>query len=322
MGDLYTPAIRESLPIERPRRIRIVHRGPLRGEIAVEYPVGSGPAGRAGACHVSLQLDASSRALRVIVRGDNRSVDHRLRLRVATALADSSTVADAAFRPVTRAPLVLNAADSAMEHVVPTAPLHRWVARFGGGAGAALVSDGLAEYESAADGSILVTLVRSVGELSRPDLPERPGHAGWPAAVPGAQCIGPYEARFALQLFGDDSPDVRDDIERLAEDTLLPITGETLRSNLADPRHSRGLELIGAGLAFSAAAPARRDGWVVLRCVNLRDTAVEGSWRVGRGIGEAVRARLDETPLGALDVARNVVRFHAAAREIVTILVR
>ena len=319
VGDLYTPAVRERLPIGPPRRIHVVHRGPLRGEIAVEYPMGSG---RAGDCRVSLRLDAGSRALHVIVRGDNRSLDQRLRLRVATGLTDGSTVADAAFLPVIRTPLVVDPAASAMEHVVPTAPLHRWVARFAGGAGATLVSDGLAEYESAADGSILVTLVRSVGELSRADLPERPGHAGWPAAVPGAQCIGPYEAHFALQLFGDDAPDVRDEIEHFAEDVLLPITGETLRSNLADARRSRGLELIGEGLAFSTAMPARRDGWIVVRCVNLRDTAVEGTWRVGRGIGEAVRARLDETPLGALDVVRNVVQFHAAAREIVTILVR
>ena len=319
VGDLYTPAVRERLPIGPPRRIRVVHRGPLRGEIGVEYPVSSG---RAGDCRVSLQLDAGSRALRVIVRGDNRSLDQRLRLRVATGLTDSSTVADAAFLPVVRTPLIVDPAASAMEHVVPTAPLHRWVARFAGGVGAALVSDGLAEYESTADGSILVTLVRSVGELSRADLPERPGHAGWPATVPGAQCIGPYEAHFAIQLFGDDAPDVRDEIEHFAEDVLLPITGETLRSNLADARRSRGLELIGDGLSFSAAMPARRDGWIVVRCVNLRDAAVEGSWRVGRGIGEAVRARLDETPVGALDVVRNVVRFHAAPREIVTILVR
>ncbi|HEY5440038.1 MAG TPA: hypothetical protein VIJ90_02025, partial [Gemmatimonadaceae bacterium] len=85
---------------------------------------------------------------------------------------------------------------------------------------------------------------------------------------------------------------------------------------------SGGLELSGAGLAFSAAAPARREGWIVLRCVNHRATSVDGAWRVGRGIAEAVRARLDEIPLDALTVTENVVRFTAASLEIVTILVR
>jgi mannosylglycerate hydrolase len=321
-GDLYTPALREGIPIERPRRIRVVRRGPLRGEIAIEYPVGPRMDGRGGVCRLSVQLDADSRAMRLLVLGDNRSLDHRVRLRVATGLGGSSTIADAAFLPVARAALSVTQSDEAMEHVVPSAPLHRWVARFSDNAGAALVSDGLAEYESTADGSIFVTLVRAVGELSRADLPERPGHAGWPASTPGAQCIGPYEARFALQLFGADSPDVREEIEHFAEDILLPITGETLRSNLLEPVRSGGLELHGAGLAFSAAAPARGEGWIVLRCVNQRTSSVEGSWRVGRGIAEAVRARLDETPLETLSVAENVVRFTAASLEIVTILVR
>jgi alpha-mannosidase len=322
VGDLYTPALRESIAIGKPRRIRVMHRGPLRGEIAIEYHLGPRKSDRDGVCRVSVQLDADSRAMRLLVRGDNRSRNHRLRLCIATGLPDSSTIADAAFLPVTRFPLSVTPNDEAMEHVVHTAPLHRWVARFGADAGAALVSDGLAEYESTSDGSIFVTLLRAVGELSRADLPERPGHAGWPTSTPGAQCIGPYEAHFALRLFGADSPGVRDEIEQFAEDILLPITGETLRSNLLDPVRSGGLELHGAGLAFSAATPARREGWIVLRCVNQRASSVEGSWRVSRGIAEAVRARLDETPLDALTVMENVIRFTAAGREIVTILVR
>jgi hypothetical protein len=322
VGDLYTPALRESIPVEKPRRIRLVHRGPLRGEIAIDYAIGARTSNPAGFCRLSIQLDADSRALRVLVRGDNRSRDHRLRLRVATALTDSTTIADAAFLPVARRPLTKGSRDEAMEHVVPTAPLHRWVARFAGGAGVALVSDGLAEYETTSDGDIFVTLIRAVGELSRVDLPERPGHAGWPASTPAAQSIGPYEARFAVQLVGADSPAVRDEIEHVVEEILLPIQGETLRSNLLEPRCAGGLTLSGAGLVFSAAMPARRDGWIVLRCVNQRETSVDGSWRVGRDISEAVRARLDETALEAFDVVDNVVRFSAAPREIVTILVR
>ena len=323
VGDSYTPAARARLPIAPPRRIRLVHRGPLRGEIVLDYQVSAPGKGRPGFCRVSIQLHADSRALCVAVRGDNRTHDHRLRLRFATGLADSTTIADAAFLPVARVALTPSARAEANEHVVATAPLHRWVARFGAHAGAALVSDGLAEYESAPDGAILVTLVRAVGELSRADLPERPGHAGWPASIPGAQSIGPYSALFALRLFGPDSPGVRDEIEQFAEDTLVPIVGETLRSNVRDPVRSEGLELHGEGLVFSAAMPARRaQGWITLRCVNPRASSVEGSWRLGRGVAEAVRARLDETPGETLGVVGNVVHFCAAPREIVTILVR
>ncbi|MEO8621134.1 MAG: glycoside hydrolase family 38 C-terminal domain-containing protein [bacterium] len=321
-GDLYTPAIREAIPIGPARRIRVVHRGPIRGEIVIEYAVRAEKALPAGFCRLHIQLDADSRALRVEVRGDNRSHDHRLRLRIATGLTNATTIADAAFLPVARVARSVAPAIDSMEHVVPTAPLHRWVARFTNDAGFALVSDGLAEYESTNDGEIFVTLLRAVGELSRTDLPERPGHAGWPASTPGAQSIGHYEARFALQLVGADSPDVRDKIEQFADDVLLPISGETLRSNLLPLTRAAGLALSGAGLMFSAAMPARRDGWIVLRCVNHRATSVHGAWHVGREITEAVRARLDETPLEALTVAANVVRFTAEPFAIFTILVR
>ena len=320
-GDLYTPAIREMLAPPRVRRVRVVHGGPLRGEIAIDFTVGA-RSGSSGHCRIAIQLDAASRAMRVIVRGENRERDHRLRLRVATGLAGSTTVADAAFFPVVRTALRVTASEAAMEHVVSTAPMHRWVARFTPVHGAVLVSDGLAEYESTDNGMLLVTLVRAVGELSRVDLPERPGHAGWPAPTPGAQCIGPYDARFALRLVAGDSPEVMEEIERLAEDELLPIVGETLRSNLLAPQRGGGLELFGNGLAFSAAAPAQREGWVVLRCVNRRDAGASGEWRIVRDVAEAHRARLDESLLGPLEVQKNAVRFTAAPREIVTIVVR
>jgi hypothetical protein len=102
----------------------------------------------------------------------------------------------------------------------------------------------------------------------------------------------------------------------------LPIAGETLRSNLLDARRSGGLELHGAGLTFSSAAPAQREGWSVLRCVNQRETSVEGEWHLARGISEAQRARLDETPIESLPVDNGVVKFTAAPKEIVTVLVR
>jgi len=256
------------------------------------------------------------------VEGENRATDHRLRIRFATNLAGAATIADAAFHPVSRARLALSDEEQRMEHVIATAPMHRWVARFTPDAGATLISDGLAEYESGDDGIIAVTLVRAVGALSRHDLPERPGNAGWPGDTPGAQSLGNFDASFAIGLHGGDSPAVRDMIEQLADDVLLPIVGETLRSNLREPRAAGGLELTGDGLVFSAAKPAQRAGWIALRCVNRRDVAVQGAWRFRSAIAEAVRARLDETPEAPLRAEGSTVRFEAAPREIVTVLVR
>jgi mannosylglycerate hydrolase len=323
VGDLYTPAIRERRHVPPPRRMRVVHRGPLRGELALEWrlppPSGRGPS---SACRVSLVLDAASPFVRIRIEGFNASPDHRLRVRLHTGLGDAITLADAAFHLVERRPLSIAAEDAAMEHVVPTAPLHRYVSRYAAAAGATVFSDGLAEYESLADGTVAVTLVRAVGALSRHDLPERPGHAGWPADTPLAQSHGAYRAGLALALHGPDSPEQRHDVERMADDVLLPLVGETLRSNLREPAAYGALELVGAGLTFGAVMPAREPGWVILRCVNRRDAEVHGRWRTTRRIAEAALARLDETRMAPIASDDAGVAFVAAPHAIVTLLVR
>jgi alpha-mannosidase len=323
VGDLYTPAIRASHRVPDPRRVRVIHRGPLRGELALEWRLTDrarrSPPSR---CVVALVLDAGAPFVRIRVEGFNAASDHRLRLRVATGLGEASTIADAAFHLVERRPLQLPGEESAMEQVVPTAPLHRYVSRYAPDAGATIFSDGLAEYEALADGSVAVTLLRAVGTLSRHDLPERPGHAGWPAETPLAQSIGPYRAELALAPHGPDTQTQRDDVERMADDVLLPLTGRTLRSNLGEPMLVGGLSLEGEGLAFSAAMPAREPGWIVLRCVNRTDIAVRGRWRTQRPIAEAKLARLDEMPLETIEVNGREVAFAAAPHAIVTLLVR
>ena len=321
VGDLYTPALRGTLAPPKVRGVRLVHGGPIRGELSLSYVGGSGPNAFVD-CHVSLVLDAGAPFLRVHVDGHNTAMDHRLRLRFATGLSGATTIADAAFRPIEREPISISDEDARMEHAVPTAPLHRYVSRYSPEGGATLFSDGLAEYESLEDGAVAVTLVRSVGALSRHDLPERPGHAGWPADTPLAQCRGPYSARFALAFHGPDSDTQRDAVEQLADDVLLPLVGQSLRSCLDAPHRAGGLELLGDGLAFSAAMPARAPSWIVLRCVNRRAATVQGAWRLGGGVSEARLARLDETPLEPLETSAGTIRFTAAPHAIVTILAR
>ena len=103
---------------------------------------------------------------------------------------------------------------------------------------------------------------------------------------------------------------------------LLPIRGATLRSALAIPDPTRGVELDGEGLAFSCCKPAERDDWRVLRCVNLLDELVTGRWRLGWAFREVVRSRLDETPAEPLEHVGDSIAFSAGPREVVTILVR
>lgn len=349
-GDLYTHSpVGQPLTMVRCVGVRTVDRGPLRATLEARYGLRvpeslaadpddalSRPSRRAGravdlSITVRLSLDAAAPFVRVRVTGNNRARDHRLRVVFRTGLADARVVADAAFGPLERRAIVVSPAEAAVERPPATAPLHRYVSLSAAPHGVTIFSDGLAEYEATERGDVAVTLVRAVGELSRPDLPERPGHAGWPAATPEAQCLGPFAAHFAVALHAPNDDATRAAVEHLADDVLLPLAGETLRPALHALVGGGSLELAGDGLTFAAAKPAEcGGGWVALRAVNVTARPQLGAWRIvapnGGLVGDAVRARLDETLADALPVERDrdaaVVRFAAGPRETVTILVR
>jgi mannosylglycerate hydrolase len=325
VGDLYTPAPRPPAADVRFEGFSVTHRGPLRGEFETRWALRrrDGDLEDVADLTVRLALDAASPFLRLIVEGVSLAFDHRLRLVVRTGLVEAAVYADATFGPARRVPLRVPPEDARTEIPPATAPLHRYVSLFSDAGGATVVSDGLGEYEVTPAGDVAVTLVRGVGVLSRIDLPERPGHAGWPEETPWAQSPGPFEAALAYMPHdGARTAATIDAIERAADDVLLPLTGATLRSALELPAPTAGFELEGEGLAFSAAKDSDDGEWIVLRCVNLLDEPRAGAWRLGFAIREARRSRLDETPGEALEVSEGRVRFTAGAREIVTVLVR
>jgi alpha-mannosidase len=185
-----------------------------------------------------------------------------------------------------------------------------------------IFANGATEYEVLKDGRLAITLFRGVGELSRADLPERPGHAGWPSPTPDAQCLGPIVGEMACLPHGPRTDQVIHEIEQSADDALFPLTGETIRALLAVPAATTGIDLDGVGVAFGACKRSEDGEWMVLRCLNLLDRDVEGSWGVDREIREARLARLDESPGAVLQVSDGRVAFIAGPRAVVTVLVR
>ncbi|HVZ76856.1 MAG TPA: hypothetical protein VG818_02610 [Gemmatimonadaceae bacterium] len=321
LGDLYTPSPRGEVRRAEFLNGRMVVQGPLRSVIETRWRVNVRTAERV-TVRVRLLLDAGAPFVRVHVTGGNAARDHRLRLRVRTNCGTDAVVADAAFGPVERAPLNVPDEDQAAESVPPTAPLHRYVSVFGAARGVTLYADGLAEYEATLQGDLIATLLRAVGELSRADLPERPGHAGWPEHAPQAQCLGPFGAEFAVFPHGPRSEATAIAVEQVADDVLLPIAGATLRSAVSVRAFGPGLALEGDGLAFSCARESEDGAWMVLRCVNLLAREVSGRWAMGIPIREARLSRLDETPGDAIPCDEHGVSFVAPPRAVVTVLVR
>src|SRR5438552_1720879 len=243
--------------------------------------------------------------------------------RLPADLKGRAAVAGAAFGTVARPPVVARPADYPLETPVRTAPAQRFVAVAEGRRGLALLAPGFFEYEWTPAGDLVLTLLRAVGELSRGDLPTRPGHAAWPTRTPLAQCPGPCRVELAVAPVSQADVEQGDTLAALWEDMFLPLRGFWLRDAVALAPAPLEVALEGAGLVVSAVKPAQAGSPMVLRCYNATSRKVAGAWRFGDGVKSAHRVRADERESLALvlEGRGQRVRFVAGPHEIVTILV-
>jgi alpha-mannosidase len=294
-GDTYTWAPRAGDRLRRmtgPVAVRTLARGPLVAALEVRGRLTSSTG------YVDLRLiltlHAGSAALRCTLQLDNRATDHRLRLRVPTGVPGIAAAAGTQFGTALRTAPAAPASHYSRETPVATAPAQRFVAVADGVRGLAVLAPGFFEYELGANGDLRVTLLRAVGQLSRDDLPTRPGHAGWPAPTPLAQCLGPD--RLQLAILPVETADLRA-VSGLAEeweDVFLPPRALWLRQATPLSAPACDIRLEGKGLVFSSVKPPEQGDGLVLRCWNARADAVSGAWRFGRAVARAVQVRADE----------------------------
>lgn len=331
-GDSYTASRRGEEELLELHAVHAGARGPLRASIRLHWRWARGSE------HIRVEtellLDAGADHVRCDMRGWNGRHDHRLQFRWHTDVGEGNeqvnVLADAAFGPVDR-----STRPAPIGHAIPpespasTMPLHRWLSVYAADRGATVISDGLAEGE-VGDGWIGVTLVRAIGELSRPSLPERPGHAGWPCPIPRAQSRGRFLARLGLVMHGPQDERSLVHIEGISDALLVPLVGESHRDRTVRPQQLVGPELRGDGLIASALRLDDATGHVTLRAVNITERPVRGAWRLPAGRFAWRQTRLDGTPGLHLDHvwvpvasdANGDVHFDAAPREIVTIQLR
>jgi alpha-mannosidase len=312
-GDTYTFAPVEGEPPEQAvwSRPTVIAAGPLVGAVEIR---GALRGGRVRA-YLTLTLHGGSPLLRCTLELENEAADHRLRLRIPTGATGGAATAGGPFGPVRRERRRFDPAKYPREIPVATAPAHRFVAA----GGLAVLAPGFFEYEHETGGDLLLTLLRCVGQLSRDDLPPRPGHAGWPTPTPGAQCLGRERIQLAL------AP-VRaiEGVVGLWEDAFVPPRAIWRRqASLLNPA-AIDLRLEGKGLVFSSLKPAEGDARrIVFRCYNATGSRIEGRLVAGTALGSVERTLADERAGKrlALEDGGTAVRFGAGPHEIVTLTV-
>ncbi|HYL58409.1 MAG TPA: glycoside hydrolase family 38 C-terminal domain-containing protein, partial [Candidatus Acidoferrales bacterium] len=203
-------------------------------------------------------LHAGLERVDFVAEVENRSRDHRLRAALRTPVVAADAVHDTSFGVIRRA---LEASEPrGTEDIYPTVPQRSFTAVEGTVFSAALMARGLLEVEvrrESAGATILLTLLRCVGWLSRSDLATRRGGAGPELETPGAQEPGAHRFEFALTTFQGSYLD-GDVIARVEAYTTPP---RVFRG--ASAGASGGLELVrcdNARVVFSTARPLARAG--------------------------------------------------------------
>jgi mannosylglycerate hydrolase len=325
VGDSYTFApLPQTAPFgfSAPLEPRILAGGPLVG--ALELRGSLAPRHGRIDVRVVISLYARSSAVRCTLEIQNRAWNHRLRLRLPTGLPGGTALAGGPFGGVAREFIDPDPGRYPRETPVRTAPAHRFVAHARRGRGLVLLAPGFFEYELTPGGDLLFTVLRAVGELSRNDLPTRPGHAAWPSSTPLAQCPGYERLQIAFAAVTPEDLESGTVLPELWEDVFLPLRPVWLRQATPLVPREAGVRLEGDGLVFSALKPAEDNDGIILRCYNARATPTEGAWRMTFAVDSAKRVRADEREPSHLTVedGGRVVRFHAGPHEIVSVLVQ
>jgi alpha-mannosidase len=314
-GDTYTFApgegtIRRAARWSRPTAL-------AAGPLVAALETGATLLGGRVRARLLLALHAGSDALRCTLEIDNGATDHRLRLRSAVGGTIAGAVAGTAFG-VARRPVGGPTRRYPRETPVATAPAHRFVAVRSGGPSLALFAPGFFEYEADGD-ALLFTILRAVGQLSRDDLPTRPGHAGWPTPTPEAQCLGRERLQLGIACLPPEAPPPA--LARMWEDLFLPPRALWLRQSLGIDPAASDLRLLGDDLVFSALKPAGDGEGIVLRCYNPGAHPAAGAVLLGAPVRRAARLAADERELGELPLAADgrSVTLSLAAGEILTL---
>ena len=304
-GDSYNygpPA--SDLMVDRPSAVTVTSdlAGPVRARMTVrrrfEWPSDVQPDGTARTTDteetevaMDVELRADEPFARIGIGFVNRSDAHRVRFHVPLPRPADASHAEGQFAVVERGMAVEG---GYREEPLATFPAHGWV----DAGGLALLVDHVSEYElleapQAASGrELALTILRSIGLISRNANPYRQDPAGPELPVPEAQLRGPW--RFDLALFPHAGDWLQGGVAAAAEryrHAFLTAPGSAPGNGIWPPPRAGddGLRLLGEGVTLSSLR-RRGDGWLEARVVNL-----SGDRRVaalGPGIEEARAADL------------------------------
>ena len=306
-GDEYTysPPLNNKIIVSRLDHISIQDIGPAEATLNVSgkmiLPVGLKPDRKSRAdkkveCPVESKIKLFSEVQRIEFKTtfDNQCHDHCLQVEFPTNIKTNYVYAEGHFDVVKRS-IKLPDSEGWVEKAYKTAHNSGFVDINNGKYGMAILNKGLPEYEIIPDNNtVALTLLRSVGWLSRGDLEYRKENAGPSFPTPEAQCLGEnifYYALIPHQGNWDDAC-----ISQKTRQYKTKILTKQLKNqpgNLADKYSFIGLE--GEYLEISAIKKNEFEDKLVVRVYNPADRETTGKIKLGFAIHKVYLGRLDES---------------------------
>jgi len=285
-----------------------------RSEEMIELPV-----------KVRYILSAVSPRLDVELTVDNRAKDHRLRALFPTSIQTDKSVADGQFDVLER-PIIPPLGEGWREKPSPAMPQWSFSAVEGNGVGLSVLVRGLHEYEAipSAEGvTLAVTLLRSVGWLSRDDAISRPYHAGPKIPTPDAQCLGVHTFRYAILPYSGTWRDAlifREAHLFTAPPKAFPVRRR--RKQKALPSELSFLSVEPQTVVITAIKKAEREEALVVRLLSLSDKEERARVEFFAPVEEAWVANLNEERKERARKRGKVVTVPIRPKQILTLLVR
>ena len=333
-GDEYTysPPL-EDLVIEKPSappRITMLEEGPVRWRAQVDLvmmlPEGltedrRSRSNRLVPCPISTRISVCQGIPRIDIETevDNRASDHVLQVRFPTRIRTPHVDVDGHFAVLSR-PLDLPTGTSNwIEQPRGRQPQLRFVDISDGSRGLLIGNRGLPEYEAISTETgttVLLTLLRCVGWLSRDDLATRQGAAGPIVATPGAQCFGRYVFHYCLVPHRGNWKEAYQQGSWYTS-PLRAISTDEHRGVL--PASASFVEVQPPTLVVSTVKLPEEKGGAIIRIHNPHDDKLSARLRLFWPIKRAELVNLNEESIREIPVVDGAINIDIQGKQIVTL---
>ena len=277
-----------------------------------------------------ITCSASSPRIDISTTLENTARDHRLRVLFLTDIKSRTAHVDEHFDVVGRK--VALPKPKAGVPPYPTKHQKTFVDLSNGKKGFCVINDGLPEYEiidEGTQGMLALTLLRSVGWLSRGDLITRHGNAGPSLESPEGQCLGTQTFRYAILAHPGDWR--RAQLVEHAHAHNTPIIFS--RADILDgakgarkgrrehiPEQTSFVTLTPTTLVLSAVKKAERRNMLVVRFYNPTGREVAAQLEAFKPIKRAELLNLNEEKIRAVRPTKGgTLKLSCGPKKIVTV---